>query len=94
MAATVAGKGMLVPPPGPPPAPQTTDCLLYGDGNLEQRDQFRKKRPNRVVTVIQTEIGPFPFKWHSGSATAFLPRLCFCIQVVYVNCRSVQVWTI
>lgn len=36
VAATVAGKGMLVvPAPGPPPAPPTADCLLYGDGNLD-----------------------------------------------------------
>lgn len=64
MAATVAGKGILVvPAPGPPPAPPTADCLLYGDGNLEQRDQFRKHRPNGVVTVIQTEIVSGPKPW-------------------------------
>lgn len=38
VAATVAGKGMLVAPPGPTPAPPPTpDCLLYGDGNLKHR---------------------------------------------------------
>lgn len=64
MAATVAGKGILVvPAPDPPPAPPTADCLLYGDGNLEQRDQFRKHRPNGVVTVIQTEIVSGPKRW-------------------------------
>lgn len=76
MAATVAGKGILVPPPGPLPAPPTADCLLYGDGNLEQRDQFREKRPNRVVTVIQTEILPFLVS-EEILATILLRRLQF-----------------